>query len=460
MKWGIIFWAAGFLWAGAKPNIIYILADDLGYGDLSCYGQETLKTPHLDRMAAEGIRFTRHYAGNTVCSPSRAVLMTGLHSGHSSIRGNTAGPMLDSVTTMPKVLQGAGYHTGCIGKWGVGNGVPLDDPGKKGFDEFYGYVSMYHAHNFFPEFLVRNGREEKLPNKLYPEWVEKGKEGSGIAEVQEVFAPHRLQEEVLKYVGEQSKKEAPFFLYYALNIPHANNEGGRMPPRGMEVPLGEDGKPDYGEFSGKDWPDSEKGFAQYLRFIDNYVGEILAKLDECGIEEETVVFFSSDNGPHSEGGHKHEFFDSNGEFSGFKRSMTDGGIRVPFIARWKGRIEPGRSAHLSGFQDMLPTVCELVGVEIPKCDGISLKPTLMGKGEQKEHDFLYWEFHRGRGNSEAAILRGHWKLIMRYREGELLPPLKLYNTNKDPGEQNDLSGDFGSRARELFELAKGSRTKL
>jgi arylsulfatase A-like enzyme len=444
-----------------KPNIIYILADDLGYGDLSCYGQETLRTPHLDQLAAEGVRFTRHYAGNTVCAPSRAVLMTGLHSGHVSIRGNAAGALDDSTPTVANLLKGAGYHTACIGKWGVGNGIPLDDPARKGFDLFYGYVSMFHAHNFFPEFLVRNGKEEALPNRLFPEWKTQGKEGSGIAEKQEVFAPHKLQEEVLSYLGKQAGTAAPFFLYYALNIPHANNEGGRMPPRGMEVPLGPDGNPDYGEFAGKDWPDPEKGFAQYITFIDNYVGEIVAALDRHGLAENTLVMFSSDNGPHNEGGHDHTFFDSNGEFSGFKRSLTDGGIREPFIARWKGTITGGRtSGHLSGFQDILPTCTELAGVETPSCDGISLLPALLGKDGQKEHDHLYFEFHRNRGRSEVAVLQGTWKLITGYSAGMIEPNGRLYKLSKDPAEQDDLSQTFPHKAAELLEIARKEHTPL
>ncbi|NNM30492.1 MAG: sulfatase-like hydrolase/transferase [Akkermansiaceae bacterium] len=454
-------------WAAPRPNIIYILADDLGYGDLACYrvaapdASRALETPHLDRLAAEGIRFTRHYAGNTVCAPSRAVLMTGLHSGHVSIRGNGPGALADSVPTVARLLKGGGYHTACIGKWGVGSGLPLDDPQRKGFDRFFGYISMHHAHNFFPEFLVRDGAKEALPNKLYPEWKEKGRDGAGIAEVQEVFAPHLLQEEVLSYIGEEAKTAAPFFLYYALNIPHANNEGGRMPPRGMEVPPGPDGQPDYGPFAGMDWPDPEKGFAQYITFIDNYVGEIMESLERQGLEESTLVLFSSDNGPHNEGGHDHRFFDSNGAFSGYKRSLTDGGIREPFIARWKGTIEAGRTSdHLSGFQDILPTVCELAGVTAPANDGISLVPTLLGAGEQREHDHLYFEFHRGRGKSEVAVIQGTWKFITPYKDGTISPHGRLHKLSKDPAESQDLSGTFPKKAAELFAIAQQEHTPV
>ncbi|MDB4537533.1 arylsulfatase, partial [Akkermansiaceae bacterium] len=433
------------------------------YGDLSCYGQKTLRTPGLDLMAKEGLRFTRHYAGNTVCSPSRAVLMTGCHSGHLPIRGNSNGPLPDNMVTLPGLLKKAGYHTACIGKWGVGNEIPLDDPGRKGFDEFYGYVSMYHAHNFFPEFLIRNGQKEALPNRLFPEWREKGREGSGIAEVQKVFAPHHLQEEVLKYLGARADEKEPFFLYYALNIPHANNEGSHLPPRGMEVPLGKDGRPEYGEFATRDWPDPEKGFASYLNYIDGYVAAILEKLRETGQAEDTLVIFSSDNGPHKEGGHDHEFFDSNGPFSGFKRAMTDGGIRVPMIAWGPGLVKKGgKSAHLSGFQDILPTFCELAKIKVPldsnwKCDGYSLVPVLTGQGKQKTHDFLYWEFHRNRGASEAAILEGDWKLIARLEKSKLGPPLRLYSTRDDPGEKNDLSKTESERAERMLEMARKAR---
>ena len=441
----------------AKPNIIYILADDLGFGDLSCYGQTQLVTPNLDRLAEEGIRFTRHYAGNTVCSPSRAVLMTGMHAANSPIRGNRDGALPNHLDTLPKLLKKAGYHTACIGKWGLGNDIPLNDPNSKGFDEFFGYVDMYHAHNFFPEFLIRNGEKEPLPNMLFNEWKEENR-GNGIAEKQVVFAPHRLQEEVLSFLKSQPAKEEPFFLYYALNMPHANNEAGKMPPRGMEVPLGEDGNADYGKYAKESWPDQEKGFAQYITFIDNYVGEILASLDELGLAENTLVLFSSDNGPHAEGGHNPSHFDSNGDLRGIKRDLYEGGIRVPFIARWTGSIPAKRTTKfVCGFQDMIPTLCELAGTETPKTDGLSILPTLINEGNQPEHDYLYWEYSTGLEKGKIAILQNDWKLVAPFRKGKVVGPGELFKINKDPIETEDLTKIFGSKSKQLLDLIREIR---
>ncbi|MCB1066315.1 MAG: sulfatase-like hydrolase/transferase, partial [Verrucomicrobiae bacterium] len=264
---------AGGLWlqsvdwtvaAEKKPNIVYILADDLGYGDLGCFGQKTLATPNLDRMAAEGLKLTRHYAGSTVCAPSRCVLMTGLHTGHSTVRGNGPALLKDEDLTVAEVLKGAGYATGCFGKWGIGNPPPRNDPNRQGFDEFYGYVNMFHAHNFYPPFLVRNGELERLENETKESWLIDGreeggdKEGAGVAAVKKDYAPDLIANEAVKFIEKQ--KDGPFFLYFALNIPHANNEGGNDKEQqdGMEVP-------EYGEFAGKDWPNPEKGFATMIR---------------------------------------------------------------------------------------------------------------------------------------------------------------------------------------------------
>ncbi len=374
-----------------KPNIIFILADDLGYGDLGCFGQATLKTPHIDQMATEGMRLVRHYAGSTVCAPSRCVLLTGLHTGRCTIRGNGPGTLKDDEVTVAHLLQEAGYRTGCVGKWGIGNPPPVNDPERMGFDYFYGYVNMFHAHNFYPEFLYKNGEKVMLRNVLQEKWtknVDPAREGRGVAAKKVDYAPDLIAREALDFIDRN--KEGPFFLYYALNVPHANNEGGKDPNGvdGMEVP-------DWGEFADKDWPNAEKGFASMIRNIDGYVGDVLAKLREHGIEEQTLVIFSSDNGPHQEGGHQMEFFDSNGELWGMKRDLYEGGIRVPTLAWWPGTIKAGSfSGHISAFQDFLPTCAELAGVPVPeRCDGISFVPTLLGKAnEQKQHAYLYWEF--------------------------------------------------------------------
>ncbi|MCG8649664.1 MAG: arylsulfatase, partial [Pirellulales bacterium] len=386
--------------AAPPPNIIYVLADDLGYGDLSCYGQTTLRTERLDQMAAEGIRFTRHYAGSTVCAPSRCVLLTGKHSGHASVRGNDGGLIGDQEITLAEMLREAGYRTGCVGKWGVGHPPPLDDPGRNGFGYFYGYVNMFHAHNFYPEFIVKNGSKIKLRNVLADRWRRTdgtGREGRGVAKTKLDYVPDLITAEALGFI--ERNRQEPFFLYYALNVPHANNEGGKD---GMEVPT-------FGKFSSRNWPNPEKGFASMIANIDRDLGKLLDKLKELGLDQNTIVFFSSDNGPHQEGGHRMDFFDSNGDLAGKKRDLYEGGIRVPLIVRWPGKIRPGKvSDHVSGFQDIMPTLAGIAGVEAPENDGISLLPTLLDKdSEQLKHPHLYWEFKEQGG--KQAVLRDNWK---------------------------------------------------
>jgi len=421
-----------------RPNIIYILADDLGYGDLGCYGQTTLETPVIDRMAKEGVRFTRHYSGSTVCAPSRAVLLTGLHTGHVSVRGNGFAQL--SETTVADVLKMHGYRTACVGKWGVGHPPPLDDPNKRGFDHFYGYVNMFHAHNFYPSFLVRNGVKESLRNVQIDAFknppVER--EGVGVAEVAVDYAPELITQDALRFIRET--KDEPFFLYYALNIPHANNEGGKY-DRGMEVP-------DHGEFESKSWPKAEKGFATMMKRIDDDVGRVLDLLKELGLDNNTIVFFSSDNGPHQEGRHEMEFFNSNGEMRGMKRDLYEGGVRVPLVVRWPQKIEPGQVVeNLTAFQDLMPTVCELIGAESPPSDGESMLPLLLGKKSKGEERTLYWEF--GERGGKQAVLKGDWKLV---RLGLEDPVYELYNVESDSSEERNLATLYPERVSALKTL--------
>ena len=421
----------------ARPNIVFILVDDMGFGDLGCYGQKTLKTPNIDRLAQEGLRFDQHYAGSTVCAPSRCVLLTGLHSGHARIRGNNSVLLKPEDITMAEVLRDAGYRTGCVGKWGVGHPPPDDDPNQNGFDYFYGYVNMWHAHNFFPEWIVRNG--ERLPLRNVPMEKWKGSAlGNGVAETKVDYVPALAHQEALNFID--GEKDHPFFLYYALNIPHANNEGGRV-GRGMEVP-------DYGAFAEKDWPEPEKGFAQMMYYIDTWVGEVLAKLQEHNLDENTMVVFASDNGPHQEGGHKMDFFDSNGAFSGMKRDFFDGGIRVPALVRWPKKVPADRvSDHISSFQDWMPTLCELAGVKSPPTDGLSLVPTLMGKKGQHVHPHLYWEFHERGG--KTAVLKGKWKGIRLNTKKMPDGPIQLYDRSTDVAEQKDVAGQYPEIVSEI-----------
>jgi arylsulfatase A-like enzyme len=430
-----------------KPNIIYILVDDMGYGDPGCFGQTTLKTPNLDAMAASGLRFTNHYAGSTVCAPSRCVLMTGLHTGHCTVRTNGNVKLREEDVTVAQVLKQSGYRTGCIGKWGVGR-PDLDDPNEHGFDYFYGYVCMNHAHNCYPEWIVRNGKKVPLRNVLEEKWkTRKVYPGAGVAAKKVDFVPHLCQQEVIRFVDKN--RENPFFLYYALNIPHANNEGGAQ---GMEVPS-------YGQYADRDWPDQEKGFAAMISAIDGYVKEIFEKLKEIGLDKNTLVMFTSDNGPHQEGGHKMEYFDSNGQLRGKKRDLYDGGVRVPTIATWPGVIKPGRKTdHVSGFQDIMPTFAELVGAQCPQTDGVSMLPTLLGKGKQEKHDHLFWEFYEGGG--KQAVLKGKWKGIRLNTSRKPDGPIELYDISKDISEQTDLASEHPDIIADMARIMKKEHQDL
>lgn len=401
------------------PNIVFILADDLGYGDLGCYGQQRIQTPNLDRMAAEGLRFTDFYAGSTVCAPSRCVLMTGLHTGHCRIRGNSKDNLLPEDVTVAEVLKSAGYTTGLMGKWGLGHEGSMGVPTRQGFDEFFGYLDQTHAHNYYPTFLMRSETRQLLKNVVPRE----GPVGQGVASEKVEYSHDLIVREALSFLDRHH--ERPFFLYLALTLPHANNEAGKQ---GMEVP-------DLAPYHDKDWPDQERRMAAMVTRLDRDVGAVLARLKQHGIDERTVVLFSSDNGPHKEGGHDASFFDSNGPFSGTKRELTDGGIRVPFIVRWPGKIQPGRvSPHVGYFADVLPTLAELAGVKAPTgLDGLSIVPTLHDRGTQPQHPALYWEFYEQ--GSARAVRMGRWKGICKPFKG----PVRLYDITADIAEEHDIA---------------------
>lgn len=432
-----------------KPNIIFILADDLGYGELGCYGQKLIKTPNIDKLAGEGIRFTQFYAGSTVCAPSRSVLMTGQHVGHTRVRGNAgnqnmqAQMLRDEDVTIAEVLKSAGYKTAIIGKWGLG--MPGDEgvPTKQGFDYFFGYLSQRHAHNHYPDFLWRNEEKVPLPNQI----VHVGDEGAGYATNRVVYAGDLFLKESLNFI--ESNKDRPFFLFMSVVVPHANNERRQALGDGEEVP-------DYGIYKDMNWTDQNKGHAAAITRLDSHVGEILKKLDELGIAENTIVFFSSDNGPQKEGGCDPDFFDSNGPLRGIKRDLYEGGIRVPLIARWKGKIKPGQTSnHVGYFGDMMATFAELAGAVPPTdIDSLSIVPTLLGnKSKQKEHRFLYWEFNE-RGFSQAILLNGRWKGIRTLRRDN---PIQLFDLKNDISEQHDVASkypDIVNEIRVLMEIAR------
>ncbi|MBK9137824.1 MAG: arylsulfatase [Verrucomicrobia bacterium] len=424
---------AGSAHGAPRPNLIWIMADDLGWGEVGCYGQKVIQTPHLDRMAAEGLRFTHFYAGATVCAPSRSVLMTGQHHGRTRVRGN-AGPnnplaqtLQPEDVTVARVLQGAGYVTALIGKWGLGDEGAAESglPRKQGFDYFFGYLNQHRAHNHFPEFLWRNEEKILLPNPLIPV----GDQGGGYSPDGLLYADDLFTDEVLKFVARH--QDRPFFLYWSPVIPHANNERKRALGDGAHVP-------DYGPYAREDWPAPDKGHAAMITRLDGYVGRLLAQLRQLNLATNTLVFFTSDNGPHGESGHDLGRFQPVGPFRGLKRSLTDGGIRVPGIAWWPGVVQAGRSTdHVAYFGDWFATACELAGAAVPAgLDSISFVPELQGRaGAQARHEFLYWEFHEG-GFTQAALFAGRWKGI---RSGRPDAPLVLYDLQSDPGETKDVA---------------------
>jgi uncharacterized sulfatase len=429
--------------ATPSPNVVFILADDLGYGDLGSYGQKKIKTPNLDRLAADGIRFTQCYAGSTVCAPSRCALMTGLHTGHCRTRGNGGAgprgnvPLAPSDVCVAELLKKVGYRTALIGKWGLGEEGSTGIPTRKGFDHFFGYLNQYHAHNYYPDFLWRNEEKVLLPNPQ--------SKTENVAEKFVAYAPDLFLDDALKFLDEN--KDRPFFLEFATTVPHANNEKTRLTGEGNEVPSDE-------PYANENWPKAEKNKAAMITRLDRDVGKLLAKLKELKLDENTVVFFSSDNGPHKEGGNDPAFFASSGPFRGFKRSLTDGGIRVPMIVRWPGVTKPGTvSDHVWAFWDFLPTACDLAGAKTPDgLDGLSVVPTLVGKGDQKTHDFLYWEFHEG-GFKQAAR-HGRWKAL-RLAPGQ---PLELYDVVGDPGESKNVANDNPAVVAEIEKYLKTART--
>lgn len=404
----------------AKPNIIWIMADDLGYGDLGCYGQKEILTPCIDQLARDGMRFTQCYAGSTVCAPTRCVLMTGKHTGHCTVRGNSARvageqnhvlvPLRPEDITVAEVLKQAGYTGGVCGKWGLGERDTEGIPSLQGFDRWLGFLNQRHAHTYYPEFIWENQDVHILDGNRgghQREWVH-----------------DRLTEFALDFIGEN--RSTPFFLYVAYTIPHGRYEIGSDRP-----------------YSDRPWPQSVKNYAAMVTRMDRDVGRIVDRLISLGLDRKTIVFFTSDNGAEihyfrrsGEVPQYEEILKSSGELTGYKRDLTEGGIRVPMIARWPGHIAPGtESDHVWAFWDFLPTAADLAGVPAPDdTDGISVVPELLGKSQPK-HEFLYWEFFE-RG-FQQAVRYGDWKAI-RLKQGQ---PLKLYNLADDIREQHDLAAE-------------------
>ena len=421
-----------------KPNIILVVADDLGYGDLGSYGQVSMRTPHLDRLAAEGKRFTDHYAGSATGAASRCALLTGRHTGHARIRGNADALLSADDLTVAELLRKAGYTTAAIGKWGVGHPPPPDDPAKHGFDSFYGYLDRWHAHNHFPDFLWKNGVRCAINGNVV-RVIGKG----GIAIKRQQYSQHLFTTEALTFVEQHAKK--PFFLFLAPTLPHANNEAG---DEGMEVPNAE-------PYSGMGWPQAQRNRASMVTRLDHSVGRLVELLNRLDLARHTLILFTSDNGPSTEGGADLRFFNSTGGLRGLKGDLYEGGIRVPLIAWWPGKIPPGAvTSHACTLWDFLATAAEIAGSEPPSgTDGISYLPALLGQDEQqKQHEFLYWE-HHGRG-SVQAVRFGHWKAVRPFGQ-----PTELYDLSQDRGEQHDSAARFPDTVRIIEGYLKAARTE-
>jgi len=439
--------------AADRPNLIWIMADDLGYGELGCYGQQVILTPRIDQMAREGLRFTQFYAGATVCAPSRSVLNTGKHHGHTTVRGNAgrSNPLAQALrptdTTVASVLKAAGYRTALIGKWGLGDVGEAESglPTKQGFDHFFGYLNQHRAHNHFTEYLWKNEQKLPLPNEVTPV----GEFGGGYANYGNFYSDDLFADDALRFVA--NNQDQPFFLYWSMVIPHANNERNRAIKDGAQTP-------DYGPYALKDWPVQDKGQAAMITRMDSYVGRMLDQLKLLGLDKNTLVIFTSDNGPHNESSHNLARFQPSGPFTGIKRSLTEGGIRVPAVAWWPGKIQPGsETGHPAYFGDWMATAAELAETQPPQdIDSLSFVPTLVGNAdEQKRHEFIYWEFHEG-GFKQAALYQGRWK---GHRSGSPDAPIQLYDLNSDLAEINDVAADHPEIARTIAEYLSTARSE-
>ncbi len=402
--------------ATAKPNLVVILPDDSGLGEFGCYGGTAVPTPHIDRLAREGLRFTRAYSGSAVCAPTRGVLMTGLHTGHGLRRANQSKVGLLALEagtpTVARMLQAAGYATGGFGKWGLGNEGTSGAAEKQGFDLFYGYYDQVHAHSYYPDDLTRNGVREKLAGN---------RGGAGP-----VYSHDLIEAETLRFIEAQAKARRPFFCYAAWTLPHGK----------FEIPS-------HAAFADRPWPEAVKIHAAMIARLDAGVGRILAALKTAGVDEDTLVIFTSDNGAAGPG---KDTFNATAGLRGEKRSLHEGGIRTPFLARWPGRIRPGSTTEaLAGHVDLMATAAELAGVAAPANDGVSLLPLMQGRSATLPREALYWEIYEGPVAFQQAVRSGRWK---GYRTGTAAP-LELYDLEADPAESRNVAAQHPAEAQRL-----------
>lgn len=439
-----------------KPNVVFILADDLGYADLSCLGQTKFSTPNIDALASKGMLFTQHYSGSSVSAPSRSCLITGQHTGHTFIRGNKELPVegqhpLPSETyTIFQMLKDNGYKTSVFGKWGLGAPATEGAPENQNIDEFFGYNCQRQAHNYYPYHLWHNNEKIILDGN-------KGKDEND-------YAPYLIHKKALDFIKEN--KDTTFFMWYTSVLPHAEL---RVPQKELLEFVGRPEMEVEKSYAGCDegeyyknggygsQPYTHAAFATMVSILDRQVGEICATLDSLGIADNTIIVFTSDNGPHFEGGADPDFFDGNGDFRGYKRDLYEGGIRVPMIIKWNDVVERNsRSNHISAFWDFLPTMADIIGAELPEnIDGISFLPVLAGRGEQKEHDYLYWEFHEN--NGRQAVRQGDWKAVKYdvHNDGKI----ELYDLSVDEAEEYDVSEMYPDKVAEMDSLMKVSRVE-
>lgn len=438
-----------------KPNIIFIIADDLGYGDIEPYGQELIKTPHLVKFAKEGMRFTQFYSGTSVCAPSRSSLMTGMHTGHTFIRGNKEiqpegqYPISASTYTIAEALKKAGYATGLFGKWGLGPMETEGDPLKHGIDRFYGYNCQRQSHRYYPTHLWDNEKKVML-------------EGNTDLKKATTYAPGLIQEQALQFISDN--RERPFLLFLTYTLPHAellmpdNNiyqyYKGRFPEKEYKGNDYGEGATDAGYTS---QPFPRATFAAMVTRLDIYVGQVMQKLKDLGLDENTIVFFTSDNGPHTEGGADPEFFNSAGGLRGVKRDLYEGGIRIPFLVRWPGKIKAGvDNNHIGAFWDIFPTFTQIAKTETPNnLDGISILPALRSS-KQKQHEYLYWEFHEGGGRQ--AVRSGNWKAVRLNVFDKNKTTVELYNLNKDPHEKQNIASLYAEIVKRMIMLMDEAHT--
>jgi len=439
-----------------KPNIIYILADDLGYGDVGYNGQNKFETPYIDRLASEGMVFTQHYSGSTVCAPSRSALFTGQHTGHTPVRGNKEVqpegqyPMPDSIHTLTEMLKESGYVTSVFGKWGLGFPGSEGDPNNQGIDEFFGYNCQRLAHHYYPYYLWHNQVKRML----------EGNEGRK----QEDYAPAIIHAEALQFI--ENNRDSTFFMFYASPIPYAElllPEENIEAFRGRFLPeksyKGTDSGEKYRQGPYGSQENSHAAFAAMVTLLDKQVGEIVGRLEELGISENTLIVFSSDNGPHQEGGADPDYFNSNGVYKGYKRDLYEGGIHVPMIVKWPRMIQAGSSTdHVSAFWDVMPTFADIADAELRTVtDGISFLPALLGDKNQEQHEYLYWEFHEKGGR--LAVRKGNWKGVKYDVLKQPDASIELYDLSMDPSETNNLASDYPEIVTELTDIMMHARTE-